>query len=162
MTTTRQACYSRYRHHNKSAYRSGLEEKVSEYLSSRGINGHYEEYYIPYSVPASNHKYTPDFVLPNGIIIETKGVWDASDRQKHLLIREQYPTLDIRFVFTRSSTRLYKGSPTTYASFCDKHGILYADKLIPDAWLKESPKKDSYKDVLIAKKQQKKSNKIRK
>ena len=137
MTTTRSACYSRYRKHCKGTYRSGLEESVSDFLLAHKIDGKYEQHYLTYRVPESTHRYTPDFVLPNGIIIETKGVWDATDRQKHLLIREQYPQLDIRFVFTRSKSRLYKGSKTTYGTFCEKYGIKYADKQIPLEWLKE-------------------------
>ena len=44
-------------------------------------------YYIQYEKPATKHKYTPDFVLPNGIIIEAKGIFEREDRQKHLLIK---------------------------------------------------------------------------
>lgn len=135
--TSRRAVYSKFGRHNSNTYRSGLEEKNVTLLKSLGINPQYEEHYLEYVVPAKTHKYTPDFVLPNGIIIETKGVWDSEDRQKHLLIKRQYPDLDIRFVFSRSKTPIYKGSKTTYAMFCRKNGFLYADKEIPREWLKE-------------------------
>lgn len=123
------------------AFRSGLEDKVSKQLESKGVKFDYELWKIPYVVPASNHWYTPDFLLPNGIFVETKGLWESDDRKKHLLIREQFPELDIRLVFSSSRTKLYKGSPTSYAEFCEKHGIKFADKLIPAEWLKE-PKKE--------------------
>lgn len=123
------------------AFRSGLEDKVSKQLESKGVKFDYELWKIPYVVPASNHRYTPDFLLPNGIFVETKGLWEADDRRKHLLIREQHPELDIRLVFSSSRTKLYKGSPTSYAEFCEKHGIKFADKLIPVEWLKE-PKRE--------------------
>lgn len=139
--TTRRAAYSKTKRHISASYRSGLEEFTSEYLRELGIEPKYEKYYLEYIIPSSNHKYTPDFVLPNGIIIETKGLWDAEDRKKHLLIREQHPKLDIRFVFSRSKTPIYKGSKSTYASFCNKQGIQYADKVIPEEWLKEKNKK---------------------
>ena len=139
--TSRSACNSRLKKHNKGTYRSGLEVKNQDYLKSLGIDGQYEENYLIYIVPSSEHKYTPDFVLPNGIIIETKGVWDAEDRKKHLLIKEQHPELDIRFVFTRSKAPIYKGSKTTYASFCEKNNIKYADKLIPREWIDEPVRK---------------------
>lgn len=135
--TTRKAAYSRFKRHNSSTYRSGLEQAVDDFLIAHSIEGNYERYYLNYTIPESSHTYTPDFVLPNGIVIETKGVWDAEDRKKHLLIKEQHPELDIRFVFTRSKTPIYKGSKTTYASFCEKYGFKYADKKIPDEWLKE-------------------------
>lgn len=123
------------------AFRSGLEDKVSKQLESKGVKFDYELWKIPYVVPASNHWYSPDFLLPNGIFVETKGLWESDDRKKHLLIREQFPELDIRLVFSSSRTKLYKGSPTSYAEFCEKHGIKFADKLIPVEWLKE-PKKE--------------------
>lgn len=123
------------------AYRSGLEDKVSKQLESKGVKYAYEEWSIPYVIPESNHKYTPDFLLPNGIFIETKGLWDADDRKKHLLIREQHPELDIRLVFSSSRAKLYKGSTTSYAEWCEKHDIKFADKLIPVEWLKE-PKRN--------------------
>ena len=135
--TTRSAAYSKIGRHNSRTYRSGLEEKNIEYLRTLRINPRYEEVYLEYTIPESVHKYTPDFVLPNGIIIETKGVWDVEDRKKHILIREQHPELDIRFVFSRSKTPIYKGSKTTYASFCEKNGIKFADKIIPEAWISE-------------------------
>lgn len=122
------------------AYRSGLEDKVSKQLEGKGISFDYEIWKIPYTIPESYHIYTPDFLLPNGIFIETKGLWDSDDRKKHLLIREQYPELDIRLVFSSSRSKLYKGSKTSYAEWCEKHGILFADKLIPVEWLKEKPK----------------------
>lgn len=124
-----------------SKFRSGLENTLAAQLTSKGIPFSYEEYKIDYVIPESSHKYTPDFVLPNGIIIESKGIFDAEDRKKHLFIKDQYPVLDIRFVFTRSKSPLYKGAKTSYADWCIKYGFHFADKLIPEAWLKEPMKK---------------------
>lgn len=123
--------------HVDTTYRSGLEDKVAAQLRDAEIDAKYEEYQIPYEIPLSLHHYTPDFVLPNGIIIETKGVFDVDDRKKHLLIKKQYPKLDIRFVFSSSKTHIYKGSKTTYADWCNKYGFKFADKWIPDTWLRE-------------------------
>lgn len=81
--------------------------------------------------------YTPDFVLDNGIIIETKGIFDNEDRRKHIAVREQHPELDIRFVFSNANAKLYKGAKTTYADWCDKQGFQYAHRVIPEDWLKE-------------------------
>lgn len=85
-------------------------------------------------------KYHPDFQLPNGIFIECKGWFRPADRSKHLCIKIQHPELDIRFVFSRSASRLGKGSKTSYAVWCQKNGFLYADKQIPEAWINEAPK----------------------
>lgn len=121
-------------------YRSGLEDKVGEQLKNAGIEAAYEKFKLPYIIPTSDHSYTPDWVLPNGIIVETKGVFDADDRRKHLLIKDQYPHLDIRFVFSSLSTKIYSGSKTTVADWCEKYDYQYAHKFIPSSWFNE-PKK---------------------
>lgn len=118
-------------------FRSGLEETTAAQLEKAGIEVKYEERRLAYVKPATPATYTPDFILPNGIVIETKGRFMPDDRKKHLLIKQQHPDLDIRFVFTRSKTRINKTSKTTYAAWCEKNGFLYADTRIPQAWLDE-------------------------
>lgn len=113
---------------------------MADQLESKGVPVVFEQYTVRYTVPESAHIYTPDLLLPNGIVIEGKGIFDADDRKKHLLIKDQHPELDIRFVFSSSKSKLYKGSPTTYGAWCDKNGFKYADKLIPQAWLDEPSK----------------------
>lgn len=122
----------------KHGYRSGLEDKVAKALEAAGIDPQYELYKIKYKVPERIATYTPDFKLPNGIFVETKGRFVVADRQKHLLIREQQPELDIRFVFSNSKSKISKGSKTSYADWCDKYGFIYADKEIPKEWLNGS------------------------
>lgn len=121
----------------KYGFRSGLEEKVAEFLTSKGVKFTYETLKVPYVKPETKHIYTPDFILDNGIIIETKGRWLLDDRKKHLLIRKQRPDLDIRILFQNANAKISKGSKTSYADFCEKHGIPYAHREIPWAWLKE-------------------------
>jgi len=121
----------------KHGYRSGLEERIAEQLDKLGVEYKYEEVKLKYIKPASEHIYTPDFVLPNGIIVETKGRFLALDRQKHLLVRKNNPTLDIRFVFSNSNARISKTSRTTYAAWCEKNNFKYADKTIPQEWIDE-------------------------
>lgn len=115
-----------------------MEEKVSAQLAAAGVNAKYEETKLAFNQPAKPRTYTPDFILPNGIVIETKGYFVPEDRNKHVWVKAQHPGLDIRFVFSRSATPLYKGSKTTYASWCEKEGFKYADKLIPAEWLTEA------------------------
>jgi hypothetical protein len=121
----------------KNGYRSGLEDRISDQLKSLSVPVKYEEFKIKYLVPESLHTYTPDFELPNGIIIESKGRFVAADRKKHLLVQQQHPKLDIRFVFSNSKAKISKGSKTSYADWCIKHGFLYADKLVPEEWISE-------------------------
>ena len=118
-------------------FRSGLEERVSEQLAFLNILDCYGIKKIHFVQPAKNRNYTPDFWLPNGIIVETKGVFTVQDRQKHLLIKDQYPDLDLRFVFSNSKNKLRKGSKTTYADWCNKYDFIFADQLIPEEWINE-------------------------
>lgn len=127
-------------------YRSGLEKKISDQIVNAGIELLYETDKIHYVIPSRQAKYTPDFKLPKPggfFFVETKGIWTVQDRAKHILVKQQCPELDIRFVFSNQNARLYKGSPTTYAMYCEKHGFRYAAKLIPDDWLEEAKQGES-------------------
>ena len=106
-------------------------------MDKLGVEYTYEKVKLKYIKPASSHVYTPDFQLPNGIIVETKGRFLAPDRQKHLLVKKHNPELDIRFVFSNSNARISKTSKTTYAMWCRKNGYKYADKTIPEEWINE-------------------------
>ena len=121
----------------KNGYRSGLEEEVDAELKRVGVDGQYEENKLYYTKPSTNHIYTPDFRLPNGIYIETKGRFVLADRQKHILLKKQLPDIDLRFVFQNSKNKIRKGSKTTYADWCIKHGFLYSDKDVPNSWINE-------------------------
>lgn len=87
--------------------------------------------------------YTPDFVLSNGVIVETKGRFDAADRVKHLALKQQYPDLDIRLVFQYdnplTSHRLKKKvkkpqKVQRYSTWCQREGIPFAIGTIPKEW----------------------------
>jgi hypothetical protein len=133
-------------------YKSKLERINASWLEEVGVPYLYEprEGKIDYVTPASKHTYTPDLWFQSKgsgktICIETKGIWDYSDRYKHVLIKKYYPDLDIRFVFTRSATKTSKGARQTYADVCEGRGRgifkdmtwRYADKKIPMEWINE-------------------------
>jgi len=121
----------------KAGYRSGLEEDTAKMLTKMKIPYTYEKTKIKWE-DFMVRTYTPDFVLHNGIIIETKGRFMAADRRKHLEIRKQYgDEYDIRFVFSNSKSKLSKGAKSSYGDWCTKNGFLYADKVIPKEWLNE-------------------------
>lgn len=122
-----------------NGYRSGLEETIAEQLKAHGIEGVFEALKIHYTPPLKVRTYTPDFPLPNGIVVESKGLFKTDDRTKHKNIKAEHPDLDIRFVFSNSRQKLSKGSPTTYGKWCETNGFLYADKVIPEEWLQEPP-----------------------
>ncbi|UGA46833.1 hypothetical protein HU230_0012620 [Bradyrhizobium quebecense] len=128
-------------------FRSGLEEKVAAQLSHAGVSNAFEAGWIHYVVPARNAKYLPDFRIDKtNIILEAKGRFGghksdaqgAKEREKMILLKEQHPEYDIRFVFQRATNRIYKGSKTTYAKWADDHGFPWADKgTVPAAWIDE-------------------------
>ena len=130
----------RFKAARKHGYRSGLEHKVSQYLDNLYIKYRYEDIKIEWE-DLAYRTYTPDFVLSNNIIIETKGMFITADRRKHLFVKRQHPELDIRFVFENSKRKLRKGAKSTYGQWCAKYDFLYYDRIIPESWLKENKKR---------------------
>lgn len=117
----------------KAGFRSGFEHMVARQLDSAGVEYEYEKHTIRYTPPEK--RYIPDFVLPNGVIIEVKGRFTGPDRSKHLMIRKQRPELDIRFVFQVDNT--YGTAGNRYSDWCDKHGFHYCFNTIPEEWYQE-------------------------
>lgn len=125
----------------REGYRSGFEMNAATQLRAAGVPVAYEEFVVDYDIPARKAKYTADFRLPNGVIVETKGRFVTADRKKHKLIREQRPDLDIRILFQNPNARISKASKTTYAKWCQDHDIKFAkavskDNPIPPEWMK--------------------------
>ena len=139
------------RRHLSRTYRSGLEKEAAAFLKDRQKKVEYEKLKIEWE-DLRYRTYTPDFELDNGIIVETKGIFDSEDRRKHLAIQEQHPTLDIRFVFSNAKAKLYKGSKTTYADWCTKNNFLYAHRIIPEEWLQEKGKRCKTKKITVERK----------
>tara|TARA_Y100000593_G_C4123594_1_gene243911 strand:+ start:10 stop:495 length:486 start_codon:yes stop_codon:yes gene_type:complete len=116
-------------------YRSKFELELAKKLGNNKVKFEYETkkfLYIP-----KPRTYTPDFYLPDtGIYIEAKGHLDKADRVKMALVKEQHKDLDIRFVFMNARNKIYKGSKTTYADWCNKHDFRWAEGAIPTEWYK--------------------------
>lgn len=116
-------------------YRSQFEINLARALAERKVTFEYEQAKLEY-IPKPR-TYTPDFYLPEqGIYIEAKGHLDKGDRVKMQLIKQQYPDLDIRFVFVRATNKIYKGSKTSYADWANRHGFQWAEGSVPEEWLK--------------------------
>lgn len=126
----------------KHGFRSGLEKQMIEELKGYNIEPNYEAVKFNYIIPESKHVYTPDFPVSPHIVIETKGRWVLEDRQKMLLLIEQHPEIDFRMVFYNANQKIKKGSKTSYADWCNKHNIKWANKNIPREWLD-----DIYEDL---------------
>ena len=116
-----------------SKFRSQLEERVADLLTELGITHDYETTKIAYEI---QHLYCPDFILPNGIVLECKGYWDSADRRKIKSVKEQNPDIDLRMVFQSPFNTISKKSKTTYAKWCEQRGIPWTSfHEIPLEWL---------------------------
>jgi len=114
------------------AYRSRLEEKLARWFELNGHQFEYETLRLNYTLSAV---YTPDFILPNGVILEAKGYFKPEDRRKMLAVKKQHPDLDIRLIFQAPYNTLTKTSKTTYAMWAEKNGFLWAaSHAIPLTW----------------------------
>ena len=114
-------------------FKSGLEEKVSDLLCELGVDYEYEGLSLPYTI---KHLYTPDFVLPNGIVLETKGYWKPEDRRKIKQVVTENPHIDLRMVFQDPYKKNSKKYKTTYAKWCTRYNIKWcAYHAIPVDWL---------------------------
>lgn len=119
--------------------RSGYERKLWKFLEANKVPFEYESLSIPYKVPVKNRRYTPDFILANGIYVEAKGKLDAKSREKMQLVVEQHPDLDIRILLMRDN-KISKQSKTRYSDWCKKVGIKYhvsEHGEIPPEWMED-------------------------
>ena len=135
----------------KSPFRSKFEQQVGEYLDKKGIKYDYESISFEYEEPLRRNRarcgdcgstdlrrvgwYTPDFVLCNGYIIESKGRFTASDRRKMKAVIEAHPDEQIVMLFMRDN-KIHKNSRTHYSDWCMENNIDFAIKEPKEEWLK--------------------------
>lgn len=117
-------------------FRSQMEERLAAKLLAAGAS--YES--LRFTFPARRRGYLPDFILPNGIVIEAKGWFVGGDRAKMLAVKKEHPNLDIRFVLASPRQFTTQNRTMTQAEWCEKHGFPWAEAVVPDAWLVEQPK----------------------
>ena len=119
-----------------TTYRSRLEERLARWFELNGHQFEYETLKLNYTLTAT---YIPDFILPNGVILEAKGYFKPADRRKMLAIKKQHPDLDIRLVFQQPYNTLTKTSDTTYSKWAEKNGFKWAPAHdIPLDWFDEN------------------------
>lgn len=107
-----------------SIRRSKLEDKLEAILISLNAPYKYEDTVISYIIPESNHKYTVDWTVNNSLW-ESKGyLSDHTERNKYILIKQQYPNIDLRFVF-ENPNKLCGGMKQTHAEWAIKQGFKY-------------------------------------
>jgi hypothetical protein len=131
----------------KAGLRSGFELEVAEILKQKEVTFEYEResfewldnvpnaYCPACGAPAvAKRRYTPDFFLSNGIIIEAKGRFTPKDRKIALAMKAAERPVKMVFQF---NNKLSRKSKTRYSEWCEKHGIDYAIRQIPEDWVKE-------------------------
>ena len=135
---------------NRQGKRSKFEVRVAKELDDAGVKYEYETLQLEYQEPLRKNlaqcgecgskfllrtgRYTPDFVLPNGIIIEAKGKFDAADRRKMLAVRAGHPTRRIVFYFMRDN-RIARRSNTYYSDWCMNNDYDFSIGQLKQEWL---------------------------
>jgi hypothetical protein len=134
---------------------SAFEQQISDHLRGLEIPFEYERESLVFVKTISKsvcrecgskrcgqeRVYTPDFFLPDGVILEAKGYFDPSARARHKLIREQHPRLDLRLVFQRNHIIQSSKNKIRYSNWCEDNDIKYwvCDVQLPSLeWLRSS------------------------
>lgn len=120
--------------------RSKLELRFEEILKDNKAEYDYEVTKIQYIVPESKHTYTVDWTLASGILLETKGyLSDYQERHKYVLLKQQHPDIDLRFVFDNPN-KLCGGMKMTHGKWAEKYNFPYCSVKDVDtiaSWIKE-------------------------
>ena len=134
-------------------YRSKFEVSVAKSLRKRKMKFSYESVSYPYrerlkqakcancgcSESYTNHWYTPDFFLDNGIIVEAKGLFTTGNRKTMLAVQEQHLDLDLRLLFMRNN-KIHRKSKMRYVDWAENNGFICAVGEIPKDWLNKGEK----------------------
>jgi len=107
----------------KAGFRSGLEARFAALHPGLA----YEPKSFEYQV-SEVRKYTPDFVSEDGKTwYEIKGMFTSGDRKKMVMLKEQYPDINIIMVFQRPFNRLTKSPKSkTYAQWAEWAGFQWS------------------------------------
>ena len=115
-----------------SKYRSKFEGRVAAALTQNKVGFTYEDMTLPYIIEAV---YRPDFILDNGVVVETKGFFSPQDRRKMLAVQKQHPDLDIRLCFQNAKDKISRAKRSiTYGQWATRHGFKWASGNIPKDW----------------------------
>ena len=118
---------------SKQKYRSKFEAGIAATLLKNKVAFSYESLELDYILSCC---YKPDFILNNGVIVETKGFLSKEDRRKMVAVKAANPSLDIRFCFQNAKTKLSRGKKRSlsYGDWATRNGFLWCHKTIPADW----------------------------
>jgi Phage endonuclease I len=109
-------------------FKSKLEEQVWKILKDRFPSTKYEPDKFPYTQPAKERKYIPDFKTGRKkIYLEAKGKLDLDTRQKMVWFKEDNPDVTIIFLFMNPDNKITKRSKTTYWMWAEANGFPWLD-----------------------------------
>ena len=118
------------------AFRSHLERAVWAEVEAVQSGAKFESLKLPYTL---EHTYTPDIILPSGVVLEVKGrfiVKGQDCRPKMLAIKKAFPDLDLRFILQNPGLPVTPRAKMTHADWCEKHGFPWCHyRDIPQEWL---------------------------
>lgn len=118
-------------------FQSGFEDTIANNLREIGVDFEYEKQSYVYIRTVTKgicrdcgstncgqrRTYTPDFFLPNGIILEAKGFLTSDCRMLHRSMRDQHGGLDIRIVFQGDRAISSSKNKTKYSEWAKKEDI---------------------------------------
>lgn len=135
----------------RKSFRSNLEHRLATQLYDMGVEFGYEQEKWDYTLPVhrglcdsclgervmSRRRYTPDFFLPNGIVIEAKGKCTSETRTQLTNIKRCNPDKDLRVVFMADNW-LTSAHKKRYTDWAISAGFKCAVGSIPKEWLQET------------------------
>ena len=122
-------------------FRNQFEERLGSFLDDRRVAYEYETLVLGYTLEG---KYKPDFILPNGIIIEAKGFFRTHAQRALKAVKKKHPKLDIRLVFYNQNQKV-QGSNLKCYEWAVKYKFKFADKNIPEEWITNDSTKNKKK-----------------
>ena len=122
-------------------FRNQFEERLGSFLDDRRIAYEYETLILGYTLEG---KYKPDFILPNGIIIEAKGFFRTHAQRALKAVKKKHPKLDIRLVFYNQNQKI-QGSNLKCYEWAEKYKFKFANGSIPEEWITNDSTKNKKK-----------------
>lgn len=97
-------------------------------MSYRMPEDSYECDELTYTIPATEHKYIPDWTVTasdgHKIYLESKGRFRTkAEADKYLLVRDSNPGIDLRFVIQSEKTLMPRSKKTTMKQWLEKNGF---------------------------------------
>jgi hypothetical protein len=103
-----------------AGYRSRLEERVARWLKLNGHQFEYETLKLNYTLSSV---YTPDFIMPNGVILEAKGYFKPEDRRKMLAVKSSI--LILIFDLSSNLHKILSRKPVRLPTLCGQRRMVF-------------------------------------